>query len=326
MKHAIKWLYSLPLFIGIVALYCGGSEIHLLSVINEIGAYIAGGEISTDAMIVLDIRLPRIVLALLVGASLSGSGALMQAVFKNPLVDPFLLGISSGAILGCALSIGLFPAIPTQILAFIGALLCAFAVLFIAHLAGGGKIALVLSGVVLSAFLSAMTGLIKYFVDPYKVQTIVLWLLGSLSLSSWNGVAIVLIGLVIGFLPIYFLSWRINILSLDDVEAQTLGMSPHKMRAMMIILVSFSCALAVSLSGIIGWVGLLTPHIARFIVGPQMQKLIPASLCLGGVLLLIADTIARSATPYDLPVGVVTAVLGAPFFILLLKRAKANWN
>lgn len=326
MKKNHWWIYVAPLLLAIGVLGVGSTDVALLQALGEWNAYFLGEEISMDASIVWDIRLPRIFLAILVGAILSGSGAVMQGVFKNPLVDPFLLGISSGAAFGCALSIGIFPHLPTQPLAFFGAIFSAFIVLIVAKLAGGGKIALVLSGVVLSTFLAAMTGLIKYFVDPYKVQAIVLWLLGSLSLSDWRGVAITGFGLLFGFIPVLLLRWKINLLSLGEEEAQTLGVSPEKMRALMLFFVSLSCALAVSVSGVIGWIGLLSPHIARFIVGPQMQRLIPASLCLGGAMLLLADTVARSLTSYDLPVGIVTAILGAPFFVLLLRRAKQNWN
>ncbi|MDO5046621.1 FecCD family ABC transporter permease [Campylobacter sp.] len=326
MKNAAKFIYILPILAVFICINFGSSQVDMAQILNELKPYLAGKEVSADASIIFDIRLPRVILAVLVGAILSGSGAVMQGIFKNPLVDPFLLGVSSGAAFGCALSIGLFPEIPTQILAFSVSVACAFLVLFIANLSGGGKIALILSGVVLSAFLSAFTGLIKFFIDPRHVQAITMWLLGSFSLADWDSVVIAFLAILGGFVPIYLISWRIDILSLDDTEAQTLGVSVKYMRIFIIILLSFSCALAVSLSGIIGWIGLLTPHIARFIVGPSMKSLIPASLCIGGFLLLIADTMARSASVYDLPVGIITAIIGAPFFVILLKKARQDWS
>lgn len=326
MKSISKFIYILPIVVLFFCINFGSSSIDIVKIFSELKPYLMGEEVSTEAFIIFNIRFPRIILALLVGAILSGSGAVMQGIFKNPLVDPFLLGVSSGAAFGCALSIGLLPNIPTQILAFGVSVGCAFLVLFIANISGGGKMALILSGVVLSAFLSAFTGLIKFFIDPRYVKAITMWLLGSFSLADWHSVFIAFLALLGGLLPLYFISWRIDILSLDDTEVQTLGISVKYMRIFIIILLSFSCALAVSISGIIGWIGLLTPHIARFIVGPSMKNLIPASLCIGSVLLLIADTIARSTTVYDLPVGIITAIIGAPFFVVLLKKSRESWS
>ncbi|WP_033915666.1 FecCD family ABC transporter permease [Campylobacter sputorum] len=320
------FIYLLPFLTGFIALNFGNNNIENFNFLKEVILYIKGEQISTNASIIFDIRLPRIILALIVGAVLSGCGTIMQSIFKNPLVDPFLLGISSGAAFGCALSIGIFPNFPIQILAFFISIFCAFGVLLIANLAGGSKIALILSGVVLCAFLSSFTGLIKFFVDPRYSQSISMWLLGSLSLASWVDTFIAFIALLLGFVPIYLMSYRVDVLSLEDEEAKALGINVKIMRILFIILISFSCSLVVSLSGIIGWVGLLSPHIARFIVDPKTKTLIPISLCIGSFLLLVSDTIARSISAYDLPVGAVMAIIGAPFFIILLKKSKESWN
>ncbi|MDO7253226.1 FecCD family ABC transporter permease [Helicobacter cappadocius] len=320
-------VYALVVILAFIVLFLGASDIAWNHVWGNIYQHIFYGvPLNSDGVIVYEIRLPRVILAIIVGAILSGSGAIMQSMFKNPLIDPFLLGISSGAAFGCALSIGLFENLPLGILAFAGALGTSLLVIFIGKFAGGSSVSLVLSGVILSAFLSALSGSIKFFVDPQKAQAIVIWLLGSLSLASWDNVKIALLGVVIGFVPLFLLRWKINILGLGDSECLSLGISPYKMRFICIVCVSFACALAVSVSGTIGWIGLVVPHLGRILFGSDMRKLLPGSLALGALLLLGADTIARTLTSYDLPVGIVTAILGAPFFIFLLSQFSAKWN
>ncbi|PAF47873.1 iron ABC transporter permease [Helicobacter sp. 12S02634-8] len=325
IKKAV--LYFLVVLVAVIVLFLGASDIAWGDVLGNIYRHIAHGEpLSSDGVIIYEIRFPRIVLAIIVGGVLSGSGAIMQGIFKNPLVDPYLLGISSGAAFGSAVSIGLFESWPIGILAFIGAMGASFLVIAIGRLAGGSSISLVLSGVVLSAFLSALSGSIKFFVDPQKAQAIVIWLLGSLSLASWENVRIALLGLVVGFVPLFLLRWRINILGLGDSECMSLGVSPTKMRFICISCISFACALAVSVSGTIGWVGLVVPHLARVIFGSDMRYLLGGSVALGALILLGADTIARSVSAYDIPVGIITALLGAPFFIFLLSKFASKWG
>ncbi|PAF53092.1 iron ABC transporter permease [Helicobacter sp. 13S00482-2] len=321
------FIYILLILMAFAMLFLGGSDINWKDVWENIyGHILYDSPLSSDGVIIYEIRLPRVILAIIVGGILSGSGAIMQSIFKNPLVDPFLLGISSGAAFGCALSIGLFENLPLGVLAFIGALGASMLVIMIGKFAGGSSVSLVLSGVILSAFLSALSGSIKFFVDPQKAQAIVVWLLGSLSLASWENVKIALTGLFIGFVPLFFFRWRINILGLSDEECLSLGISPYKMRFICIACVSFACALAVSVSGTIGWIGLVIPHLGRVLFGSDMRKLLPGSIGLGALTLLGADSIARTITSYDLPVGIVTAILGAPFFILLLSQFSGKWN
>ncbi|PAF50518.1 iron ABC transporter permease [Helicobacter sp. 13S00477-4] len=320
-------VYVLVLLLGFGVLFAGVGDVHWSEVIGNIYEHIFYGEaLSSDGVIVYEIRLPRIILAILVGGILAGSGAVMQGIFKNPLVDPYLLGISSGAAFGSAVSIGLFDGLPVGILAFLGALGASFLVMMIGRFAGGSSVSLVLAGVVLSAFLSALSGSIKFFVDPQKAQAIVIWLLGSLSLASWENVKIALLGFGVGFIPLFLLRWRINILGLGDSECMSLGVSPSKMRFICIACISFACALGVSVSGTIGWVGLVVPHLARVIFGLDMRVLLPGSIALGALVLLGADTVARTMTSYDLPVGIITALLGAPFFIFLLGRFANKWG
>ncbi|GAA6836240.1 iron chelate uptake ABC transporter family permease subunit [Helicobacter pylori] len=289
--------------------------------LNVKNHFLHNEELSSLSIIILEIRLPRVILALLVGASLSGSGVVMQTIFRNPLVDPFLLGISSGAMLGVAMAIAVVES-NIAILAFFGAILASLAVLSMNRVLGNSVLSLVLSGVVLSAFLSALAGAIKFFVIPQKAQAIVVWLLGSLSLSSYKDCLIAFIGLSLGFIPLFLLRWRINLLSLSDAQSLSLGINPVLLRSLCLVCVSVASALAVSVSGTIGWIGLVIPHVARLFFGANLQKLLLSSLLMGAFFLLLADVVAKTITPYDLPVGIATSVLGAPFFLWLLFRTR----
>ncbi|MGN8434937.1 FecCD family ABC transporter permease [Helicobacter pylori] len=311
--------------LAVVVLLSGGESLSLEEwqevFLNVKNHFLHNEELSSLSVIILEIRLPRVILALLVGASLSGSGVVMQTIFRNPLVDPFLLGISSGAMLGVAMAIAVVES-NIAILAFFGAILASLAVLAMNRVLGNSVLSLVLSGVVLSAFLSALAGAIKFFVIPQKAQAIVVWLLGSLSLSSYKDCLIAFIGLSLGFIPLFLLRWRINLLSLSDAQSLSLGINPVLLRSLCLVCVSVASALAVSVSGTIGWIGLVIPHVARLFFGANLQKLLLSSLLMGAFFLLLADVVAKTITPYDLPVGIATSVLGAPFFLWLLFRTR----
>ncbi|EKE84334.1 FecCD family ABC transporter permease [Helicobacter pylori] len=311
--------------LAVVVLLFGGESLSFEEwqevYLNVKNHFLHNEELSSLSIIILEIRLPRVILALLVGASLSGSGVVMQTIFRNPLVDPFLLGISSGAMLGVAMAIAVVES-NIAILAFFGAILASLAVLAMNRVLGNSVLSLVLSGVVLSAFLSALAGAIKFFVIPQKAQAIVVWLLGSLSLSSYKDCLIAFIGLSLGFIPLFLLRWRINLLSLSDAQSLSLGINPVLLRSLCLVCVSVASALAVSVSGTIGWIGLVIPHVARLFFGANLQKLLLSSLLMGAFFLLLADVVAKTITPYDLPVGIATSVLGAPFFLWLLFRTR----
>lgn len=311
--------------LAVVVLLFGGETLSLEEwkevCLNVKNHFLHNEELSSLSIIILEIRLPRVILALLVGANLSGSGVVMQTIFRNPLVDPFLLGISSGAMLGVAMAIAVVES-NIAILAFFGAILASLAVLAMNRVLGNSVLSLVLSGVVLSAFLSALAGAIKFFVIPQKAQAIVVWLLGSLSLSSYKDCLIAFIGLSLGFIPLFLLRWRINLLSLSDAQSLSLGINPVLLRSLCLVCVSVASALAVSVSGTIGWIGLVIPHVARLFFGANLQKLLLSSLLMGTFFLLLADVVAKTITPYDLPVGIATSVLGAPFFLWLLFRTR----
>ena len=318
-KINIIIIFISPIICSILMLDIGAIEVSLQQIIYEFYNHIFyGTDISNEGYIILDTRLPRIFGAILIGASLSGCGAVMQSIFKNPLIDPFLLGISSGAALGCAMSIGIFPSINLSILAFCGAFFSAMLILIIGRITN--NISLILAGVVISAFLSAITSLIQFFVPAEESQSITIWLFGSLGLIEYNDVIILAIGFIITFGSLFLLHSKINILSLQDSEAISLGVNITLIKSISMLLISFICALCVSASGTIGWIGLIVPHIARFLVGSNMKILLPSSLAIGASLLLLSDGIARGISTFDLPLGAINAIIFAPFFIILLYR------
>lgn len=318
-KIKIAIIFISPLICGFFMLNVGAININFQKILSEFYSYIFyGTALSAEGSILLDTRLPRILGAILIGASLSGCGAIMQNIFKNPLIDPFLLGISSGAALGCAMGIGIFPSINLSILAFCGAIFSSILILIIGKTTN--NISLILAGVVISAFLSAITSLIQFFVPAEKSQSITIWLFGSLGLIEYSDVVLLFVGFVFSFGILFLLHSKINILSLQDSEAISLGVNISLIKTICMLLISFICALCVSISGTIGWIGLVVPHIARFLVGSNMKILLPCSLALGASMLLFSDGIARGVSTFDLPLGAINAIIFAPFFIVLLFR------
>ncbi|MBW1918210.1 MAG: iron ABC transporter permease [Deltaproteobacteria bacterium] len=279
-------------------------------------------------VIIFNVRLPRIVLAMLVGLTLSFSGATLQAVFRNPLVDAYLLGLSSGAAFGCAISVAFFPSLPIQVGAFIFSLLAAFLTFTLARTRGEvPTLSLILAGIVVSAFFAAMVSVIKFMVDPHKLASIVYWLMGSLSLADWHAVWTALPWMLAGASLVWLGRWRLNALSMGEVEAKALGVEVGRERGLFILAAAVAVAAAVSVSGIIGWVGLMTPHIVRMLVGPDHRRVIPLSMTVGASFMLLSDTVARTFTAGEIPVGIITTLFGAPFFIYLLKKGgQESWK
>ncbi|MCX8118455.1 MAG: iron ABC transporter permease [Desulfobacterota bacterium] len=320
-----------PLIAGWIALFIGPFHIATIDVIKifmtQLGSHSLPGDLPEKA-ILLDIRVPRVILAGLVGIALSGSGVTLQGIFRNPLVDPFILGISAGAALGCALSVGFFVEWPIQLMSFFFAILSVLLTYTIAKAQGEvSRLPLILSGVIISAFFTAMVSIIKFLVDPHKLQSIVFWLMGSFSLANWKLVKVAGIGILGGLLPLFLMRWRLNVMSMGEVEAKTLGVNVKRERIIFIGASSLAVSVAVSVSGIIGWVGLMVPHLIRMLTGPDHRTLVPLSMAGGAAFMILADTIARNLTNFDIPVGIITAILGAPFFIYLMKRGgKESWG
>jgi iron complex transport system permease protein len=279
--------------------------------------------------IVWQIRLPRVLAGALVGAALGSAGAAYQALFRNPLAAPDLLGVSAGASVGAILAILLsLPVIAIHGFAFGGGLVAVAIVLLVAAAARAADpvLTLVLAGVAVGAVLGAGVAMLKVLADPYnQLPAIVFWLLGSLTGATLGDGALALPLIGASLVVLWLLRWRINVLSLGDEEARTLGVEPRRIRLVVIAAATLMTAVAVSIAGIVGWVGLLVPHVARMLVGPDFRRLLPAAAVGGAAFLVLVDGLARSVAAIEIPLGVLTALVGAPFFLWLLRRTGRGW-
>jgi iron complex transport system permease protein len=289
-----------------------------------------GGTPSPGEIVFGRVRLPRVAAGMLVGAALAGAGAAYQTLFRNPLVSPDILGVASGAGLGAVAGILLsLPVAGIQGLAFVGGLTTvALVYLIAAALRGHDRtLVLVLGGVVVGALAGACISLVKILADPYdQLPAITFWLLGSLAGIKLADLAVAAPLVLVGLVPLVLFRWRIGVLSLGDDEARALGVDVAKLRAAVIAAATLMTASVVAISGVIGWIGLMIPHIARMLVGPNFSRLLPAAMLLGAAFMLVVDTTARSLARVETPLGILTAVLGAPFFLWLLARGKKTWG
>ena len=275
---------------------------------------------------VFSVRLPRLILAMTVGASLSVSGTALQALFKNPLVNESILGISSGAAFGASISlVFLGAAFPPQISAFVFAVAAVLVVLAISRKSDSPIISLLLTGVITSAFFSALLSLVEYFASPYALQALFNWLLGNLTWPGWGELAVALPLMALGIAVIVMMRWRLNVLSMSDEEARAMGVNLKRDKILVILTATLMTAAATSVAGIIGWVGLLVPHLVRMMVGVDNRRVVPLSAALGAGYLVLADDLARSLASFELPVGIFTSLIGIPFFIVLLRRSRSVW-
>ncbi|WCS25089.1 iron ABC transporter permease [Methylobacterium sp. NMS14P] len=285
---------------------------------------------ATAETVVMQVRLPRVIAALVVGAALSAAGATYQGLFRNPLVSPDILGVSAGAGLGAVLGIYLgLPVAPIQVLAFLGGLGAVAAVygVGLAVRRHDPVLTLVLAGVAVGAVLGAGISLLKVLADPYnQLPAITFWLLGSLSSVTLGDVAATLPMMLLGLVPLVLLRWRMNLMSLGDAEARALGVETRVLRPVLIASATLITAAAVAMTGVIGWIGLIVPHIARLLVGPDYRRLLPASLLLGAGYLVLVDLIARNLGTVEVPLGILTALVGAPFFLWLLASGRRGFS
>lgn len=325
-------LIGLPLVLAIGALCIGRYEITPATAVRILASNVVKVTPTwtpVEQTVVMKVRLPRVILALVIGAGLAVAGAVFQGIFGNPLVSPHILGVSAGAGFGAALTILLVKTlqfVPVGALVFgLTAMLVSLA---ISRLGGrGGLLMLVLAGVITAALFDALIGVLKYVADPNDtLPTITYWLMGSLSAVGMAEVRLGAPLVVIGIVVIWLFRWRLNIISLSENEARSLGMNVGRTRWILIGASTLITAAAVSVVGIIGWIGLVIPHMARALVGSDHRALIPATTSLGACYLLAIDTLGRSLTGNELPLSVLTAVIGAPFFALLLMRNRGLWS
>ena len=280
-----------------------------------------------EAIIIFQIRLPRTFMALLVGSGLAVTGVAMQALFKNPLADPYVLGASSGAGFGAALiiSLGVVSAIFVPLAAFAGAIIASFTVYALSMIGPRSSVSLLLlSGIALSTFFSALISYLM-FVAGSNLQELVFWLMGGFWASTWQYVEITFPVILVGAVILYAYARDLNLMLSGEESAQHLGVAVENLKRVLLVTVSFVVGVAVAFCGIIGFVGLIVPHVVRTFTGPDHKALIPASALFGGILLIWADIIARSAIPgTEVPVGIITALLGAPFFMYLVRSKRKN--
>ncbi|NLP32434.1 MAG: iron ABC transporter permease [Oligella ureolytica] len=328
-RRPLWWFMLLALLLLLVSIVSLVTGKYPLSLGELWQSLITAGRAETNADIVLwNLRLPRLLAGIVVGASLAAAGASYQAMFRNPLVSPDILGVSAGAGLGAVFAIFLsLPLAAVQLFAFVGGLM-AVALVYLISLTSrqfDPTLVLVLAGVAIGSLLGAGISLIKILADPYsQLATITFWLLGGLNAVSKSELLWALPFMLLGLLPLILLRWRINLLSLSDMEAQALGVNTGFLRFLLIICATLMTAAAVSFTGIIGWIGLVIPHVARLLVGPEFSRLLPSSLLIGSIFLVLTDNVARNAASIELPLGVLTSLIGAPFFLYLLLKGRSH--
>ncbi len=314
----------------ILAAGLGYMEISVSDIFRVVWAKISGNMNSlTDIdpavpFVLLDVRLPRILTAALVGGGLALSGVVYQGILLNPLADPYTLGISSGAAFGASLAllanISLVGCFSVPFAAFAGAVATLFVVLRLSSFNGRMSAnTLILSGVIVGAILSAGISFMKYLADE-QVAVIIFWLMGSFASRSWSDVLLVSLALVPGLFMTFFYAGDLNILSLGGRSAESLGVETGRVRLILLLTASLVTAVCVAVSGIIGFIGLVVPHLMRFLVGPDNRRLLAVSVPAGACLLLLTDTITRAVLPVEIPIGVLTALIGGPFFCLIFRR------
>lgn len=301
--------YKVPIqaFFGIIA--------------SKIGLPISQFWTDQMATAIWNIRLPRVILSVLVGACLSAAGASYQGVFQNPMASPDILGASAGAGFGAALAILIgLPTAGITVSAFAMSLVTVALVFTVSrHTKGDRILGLVLAGIMISSLFQSGTSFIKLAADPNnKLPQITYWLMGSLSGAKWADIGFVLIPMLVGLIPLVLLRWQLNVITMGDDEARAMGVNAPRIRLLVVICSTLVTASAVSVSGMIGWVGLVIPHMARRLVGSDYRYLMPASILGGGTFLLIVDNVSRSATTAGIPIGILTAFIGAPFFLWLI--------
>jgi iron complex transport system permease protein len=316
----------------VLALALGPYPLAPSDVLHALGrlAGFDAGAVTPGEIVFMRVRLPRVAADMLVGAALAGAGAAYQTLFRNPLVSPDILGVATGAGLGAAIGILMsLPVAGIQGLAFAtGLATVAMVYVIAAALRGHDRtLVLVLSGVVIGALAGACISLTKILADPYgQLPAITFWLLGSLAGVKLADLAVAAPLVAAGVVPLVLLRWRVGVLSLGDDEARALGVDVPRLRAVVITAATLMTASAVAISGVIGWVGLMMPHIARMLAGPNFARLLPAAMLLGAAFLLAVDTLARMLARVETPIGILTAVVGAPFFLWLLARGRQSWG
>lgn len=327
----IALLFIMPALFFIASLCIGRYSVSMgdvmKSIITAAGGHPFDGIDFKTYTVVTTIRMPRALLGMLVGASLAVSGVVFQSIFRNPLVSSGMLGVSSGAGFGAALSIILFGnAFFASPFAFAFAILAVLLSYLVGKVSGGSPtITLVLGGTIIQSLFSSLVSLLKFVADTdSQLSAITFWLMGSLASTKSSDILLSGIPMIVGIVGSFFMRWRLNILSMGDREARTLGIDVGINRAAVIGFATLATAGAVCVSGVVGWVGLIVPHIGRMLIGSDNKWLVPFSISFGACFILLVDTICRTLTETEIPLGIVTALVGSPLFIYLLKKTKGK--
>lgn len=318
-RRALWILLPMAAALFLVSLVVGRYGVHPIEALR---ALFAGGESDILRALILRVRLPRVIAAACVGANLAVSGVALQGLFRNPLVDGRVLGVSSGAAFGAALALSLAGgAAAVQGMSFLFAVAAVGLVVWIGWRFGTAPLILVVGGIAVTALFDALVGLVKYVADPLsRLPAITYWLLGGLSASRWETLLPVAVITGVGLSFFVLFSWRLNLLTLPDAEAASLGLRALPLRMVVTGAATVLIAASVSISGMIGWIGLVVPHVARAWVGADHGRLVPASAVLGAATLVGLDTIARTALPSEIPLGILTGLIGIPAFLVLFLR------
>ena len=335
-QSKIKWfiIIILPFIIFFVSLFLGRFTVDVNTVFKILSNYFLNTNFEktwsdSAAKVIIEVRFPRAVMASLIGAGLSISGAAYQGMFHNPLVSPFILGVSAGASFGAAVGIVMeLPYLQIQLLAFVFGIIAVMITFFLSHVYKSTPILmLVLAGTVVSAFFQALLSAIKFTADgDEKLPAITFWLMGSLGNVSLQDLSLSIIPITISMIGLLAIRWRINVLSMGEKEAKSLGVHTERIKLVIIIFSTIITSTAVSICGIIGWVGQVIPHFCRMLVGPDHKALLPATVFVGAAYILLVDNLCRLLTATEIPIGILTAIIGAPIFAYLLRKTRGGWN
>jgi len=333
-KLKYYWFYPLPIVMIFISLLIGPTQTlsawdYLLWGVQAVFGtpYFDAEQFRLMQNILVNVRLPRILLTFMVGAALATAGNGLQALFRNPLVDSYVLGISSGAAFGAALALSLSWLSPNLSAFIFGVCAVGLTYLFAhqKHESQTSLVMVILSGMIVSGLFLAGLTIIQYLSDPFKLQAIVQWTMGNLHQASWQKVQYAVLPICIGLAGLFAMRWRLNLMALGAEEAQAVGVNPRWEQLLLVVLVTVCTSTSVAAAGIISLYGLFMPHIVRMLVGPDHRYSIPANMVLGGSFLLMIDNFSRVLLTFEIPIGIFTMLLGAPFFLLLMKTQRTHW-
>ncbi len=324
---AILTMFLLPIVTALISLCIGRMNLSVMEVIHTLTDAARGNRQSQNYSIVINLRAPRIIMAIIVGAGLTCAGNAFQSLFSNPLATPDVLGVTSGTCVGAIIAIIMSMGImETQLLALAFGLFAVWITMMLAGDRNGQSVVfLVLAGVIISALFNAVGSLLKYTADPLdKLPAITYWLMGSFTSASYKKIMVGSPLILTGIAVIYLMRWKLNILSLSDDEARASGMDLKKTRLIFVLAATVITASCVSMCGQVGWIGLLIPHCSRMFVGSNNRYVVPVGISIGASFMIIIDTFSRSISVIELPLSILTAIIGAPVFISLLKRNRGS--